>query len=98
MSAFQKAQDLLSARFLHLIGLASCRRLIAFDVVARNENSVGWYEVARLEMKHIADQDVVNGDGEGFARANDFYVAGFLLCVEANESPVLLAVRLLAIL
>jgi hypothetical protein len=65
--------------------------------VSGNENSVGRNEVARFKMKHVANQYVVDRDGEGLARANNFDITCFFLRIEADKSPVFLARRMLAV-
>src|ERR1700743_3254242 len=42
----------LTGSLLHLVGLTSCRRFIAFDAMARDEDSICGDGVARLEMEN----------------------------------------------
>ena len=46
--------------FSNNVGLSSGLGLIALDIEPFNKNSVNWYQVTRLNVNHIADENIKN--------------------------------------
>jgi len=53
--------------------------------MARNEDTICRNEITGFHVQDVPDENVIDGDGEGFARANDFDLASFLLSVELDK-------------
>ena len=74
------------------VGLSGCARLVAFDVVTGDEDTVAGEDLTGLEEGDIADEQFLDVDNAFNAVTDDLDTSFFLLVVEDAELSLLLPI------
>ena len=69
-AAFERG-DVNTGNLAHRCGLTRQQRFIGLQVVALNEDRIGWHPVSLCQHDEIATHDLPAGDAFAFAIAND---------------------------
>src|SRR5437762_13109898 len=89
---FHSTEYSICRMFSYQIGLASCRRLIAFDVMTIYKDSVYRNHVARLEIHHIPNDKVEDRYFLHYSGANNLHISILLLSIELYKLAFLLPI------
>ena len=89
---FDSTEDIVGSSLLEKIGFTCSRRFVALDPVALNEDTVNRHHITGLQVDHVTDEDVVDGDFAQFTRSNNLDDSVILLLVQLDELSFLLPI------